>query len=104
MFNQSGELAGLSTYTVTAPTAGFYSVDWKNSIQRLSQGGLQSSLVTTIVQNSSTVYTSTAGADGGHFDLSCAVGDTINLTTASSAPADTGLNSVKTQVAISSGP
>lgn len=102
-FNQSGELAGLNTYTVAAPTAGIYGIDWKNYLPRPSQGGLQSSLVTTIVQNSSTVYTSQTGADGGHFDLLCAAGDTINLVTSSASANDAGLNLIKTQVAVSSG-
>ncbi len=102
-FSQSGELAGLGTYTVSAPTAGIYGIDWKNYIPRLSQGGTQSSLVTTIVQNSSTVFTSSAGSDGGHFDLLCAAGDSINLVTSSAAAGDQGLNLIKTQVAVSSG-
>jgi hypothetical protein len=102
-FNQSGELAGLNTYTISVPTAGAYSIDWKNYLSRLAQGGSPSSLVTTINQNGSPVFTSTAGSDGGHYDLSCSAGDTITLVTSSSAPVDETLNNVKTQVAFSGG-
>jgi hypothetical protein len=102
-FNQSGELAGLNTYTVSVPTAGAYSIGWKNYLPRLSQGGTQSSLVVTINQNGSPVFTSTAGADGGSFDLICASGDSITLVTSSSAAGDQALNLIKTQVAFSGG-
>ena len=102
-FNQSGELAGLNTYTISVPSAGAYSIDWKNYLPRPSQGGTQSSLVVTINQNGSPIYTSPAGGDGGRFDMACAAGDVITLVTSSANANDQGLNLIKTQVAFSGG-
>ncbi len=102
-FNQNLNTAGLNTITLVAPVAGSFFFDIKISCPQLVTDGLASQVVCTLTQNSTTVYTGHAGAEGAHVDLSCALGDTIVITFTSSAAVDQGLNVIKSTIAWGTG-
>ena len=104
-FNQSVELAGLTSVDTAVPAAGTYSVKGKLLIPRISMGDGQSSAVVTITNRTGpvTLYTGTAGADGFFVDALCAAGDFIRVAVTSAASADQPINAIKTQIYISSG-
>lgn len=103
MFNQNVTIAGLQSYSVGVPTAGPYFVEGKISIPTITNGGGQSSVVATVNQNGSPIYTGVAGAEGFRTDLLCAAADVIQIVLSSAAAPDLGLNNVKATVAIGSG-
>jgi hypothetical protein len=104
-FNQNAGIAGLETYSVAVPTAGLYFVDGKISLPTLSQGGGQSQVVATVVNQTGpvTIYTGIAGAEGLKCNASCAAGDVLAITLSSGAAVDQVPNAVKCVLAIGSG-
>lgn len=106
MFNQSMELAGLTSIDTAVGAAGPYVVNGKLSLPRLVNGSSSPSGAVVTVTNRTgpvTLYTSTAGDDGFEVATLCAAGDVIRVAVTSSAAIDAGYNNVKTQIAISSG-
>lgn len=66
-------------------------------------GGAQkvhSQVVVTIRQNGSTIFTSTAGAQGFEIDVLCAANDIITFTLTSALAQDNQLNSLKMTLAV----
>lgn len=68
-----------------------------------------SSLMFTIAQNGTTVYTSLPPSRfqrllGFQTDVTCSVGDVLTFVCTSSAPADQLRNAIKTNISISTGP
>lgn len=102
-FNQNLESTGLNTNSVTVPYAGPYFVKGKFAIPTLVNGGGASSLVITINQNGSPVYTGPAGAEGFYKNLSCAANDVITMVLTSSAAPDAVTNNVKARYSIGQG-
>ena len=106
MFNQSFEIAGLTSVDTAVPTAGVYVVSGKLQIPRLASGstGVSAAIVTITNRTGPvTIYTGTAGADGFTTTMVCAAADFIRVAITSANAADQDLNAVKTQVGISSG-
>lgn len=105
-FNQNVTLAGLNSYSVSVPSAVPYVFDFKVLLPTIVDGGGQSSVVMTITNTtqSVTIFTGTAGAQGGRVAYGGAVAnDVIQFALSSGASADAGLNAVKTTIAISQG-
>lgn len=100
------QAGGSQTYTFVAPNAGLYSVDWKLQLPNLSQGGGTSGCILQIINATGpvTIFTSTAGQDGGHVDFLCAAGDSVSINLSSVTAADLlSLNTLKATLAISQG-
>ena len=95
---------GLGSYTWTVSEAGNYYVESKSSIPGVNQGSSsQSSLVTTIQHNGSTIFTSQTGASSAYTnEIICAALDTLAVTYTSSNAIDSGLNAVKSQIIFAS--
>ncbi len=102
-FNQTLVWTGLGTQTLTVPTAGPYFFDGKITLSTLTSSGQVSSLVVTINQNGTPVYTGVAGAQGFHTDITCAAGDTITIVFSSAATADQPINAIKCVIGWGSG-
>lgn len=104
-FNQNFELVGMNSYSVAVPNAAPYTMDWKILIPTITNGGGQSSVVVTITDTttSTTLFTGTAGAQGGSFVFAAAANDVITFAMSSANPNDTALNAVKATVALSQG-
>lgn len=102
-FNMNLSLTGMSSVSIAVPDTGSYVVDGKLSLPTLSGGGAQSAVVVTISQNSSPVYTGTAGATGFKKELLCAAGDVIAVAFSSSLTTDQAPNAVRSVFGISSG-
>jgi hypothetical protein len=94
-------LAGLNTYSVSVPSAGIYEIRGNVTHPTAQDSGLMSSVVVTVNQNSSPIYTGIAGARGFRVNALCALNDTLSVVLSSSAPVDQGLNVIKTTIAIS---
>jgi len=94
---------GLGTLSLSVPDAALYVVSGKISLPTLVNGGGESALVVEVQQNSSSKYTGEPGAEGFSVELSCAVGDVIDIIFSSSAAADQGLNVIKSAISISGG-
>lgn len=106
MFNQSFEIAGLTSIDTAVGAAGPYVVSGKLQIPRLASGSTGvSGAVVTITNRTGpvTIYTGAAGADGFEVSTICAASDVIRVAITSANTADQDLNAVKTQVGISSG-
>lgn len=94
-FNQNVESVGLGTISVTVPYAGCYFAAGQFTIPTITGGAGASSLVITVNQNGSAVYTGQAGAQGFYTHLSCAADDVISFVLSSSASVDAVNNAVK---------
>lgn len=101
-FNQNIESQGLNTISVTVPYAGLYFVKGK-IILPIPQGSGQSSLVITVNQNGSAIYTGLVGAEGFYVNASCAASDVLAVVPSSSNALDTALNAVKLVISVSQG-
>jgi hypothetical protein len=65
----------------------------------LQQGGGASTVVVTVSQNSTLLYTGAPGATGfAVYGIECAVADVITVTTASTSLPDEAANAVKMDV------
>jgi hypothetical protein len=102
-FNQNIESTGLTTISTTVPYAGTYFVKGKLTIPTIVDGAGASSLIVTITQNGTTVYTGLSGAEGFYKNLLCAAFDVIAITLSSVAPVDAALNAVKAVYSIGQG-
>lgn len=102
-FNQNIESTGLNTVSVTVPYAGAYSVSGKFTLPTIVDGAGASSLVVTVNQNGSPIYTGLAGAEGFYTNVSCAAFDIIAFVLSSSAAVDAVNNAVKAVYSISQG-
>ncbi len=94
---------GLGTLSTVVPAAGPYFVEGKLSLPTIVGGSGPSSVVVTVNQNGSPIYTGIAGAEGFYLDVTCAALDTIAIVLTSSAAADAPLNVIKMTVSIGSG-
>lgn len=103
LFNENSVFNGLGTYSRKILEAGNYFVEGKINLPTFVNGGGASSLVVTINQNGSPIYTGAAGADGFKVEANCAVNDLIAIVLTSSAPADQEVNGLKTTVSIGLG-
>lgn len=99
-YNQNLVFNGLGTLSLNVPLAGQYVFDGKISLPTLSSGAGQSSLVVTINQNGSPVYTGVAGAQGFRALIVCAANDLMAIVFSSSAAADLPLNVIKSTIDI----
>jgi hypothetical protein len=102
-WNQNFTATGLSTLSTYAPAAGPAFVKGKVQVPTLVNGGGASSVVVTVNQNGSPIYTGVAGAEGFYTVMSCALNDVIAVVFSSSAAADQGLNVIKSEISIGSG-
>ncbi len=102
-WNQNFTAVGLSSLVTYAPQAGPAFVKGKLTVPTVTNGGGQSSVVCTVTQNSTVVYTGPAGAEGFYVSINCANNDSITVAFTSSAPADQGLNVIKSVIAIGAG-
>jgi len=102
-FNQTIQSTGLGTTSVTVPYTGSYFVEGTFTIPTLVGGAGASSLVVTVNQNGSPVYTGQAGAEGFYKDLSCTAADVITMVLTSAAAPDAVLNSVSATYSIGQG-
>jgi hypothetical protein len=107
-YSQSFAISGLETLTVVMPIAGVFRLSGKLKLPRLSQTdpsdpnflNYPSAVVTTIKQNGSTIFTSTAGADGFSIPILAALKDSFTVALTSSALEDEVLNVVGAVVSI----
>lgn len=107
-YSQNFAISGLETLTVVAPVAGNFTLSGKVSLPRLSQSdpsdpnylNYPSAVVTTIKQNGSTIFTSSAGQDGFSIPILAALNDSFTIQLSSSALEDTVLNAVSAVISI----
>lgn len=107
-FSQNFAISGLETLTINVTTPGLLTLSGKIQSPRLSQtdatdpnySAYPSAVVTTIQQNSSTIFTSKAGADGFSIPVSLAAGDTLTVALSSATAEDAVLNAVKAVVSL----
>ena len=107
-FNKQYALVGVGTSEVTSvPYTGAYYVDAKIQVPRLAAGATAASQCVCTVTNvtqSTTLFTSAAGADGVYVDFNANANDVIRVALTSSAPVDQVLNnSVKAEIDLGSG-
>lgn len=103
MYNQNFTATGLSTTSVSIPQAGPIFIKGNISLPILSQGGSASTVVTTVNQNGSAIYTGPAGAEGFYVTANAASNDTIAVVFSSSTTNDAVINNVKATFSIGSG-
>jgi hypothetical protein len=98
-FYQNLTSVGLQTLTFTVPVAGTgpYFLMGKLTLPQGYDDSAtgNSACVVTIAQNSTTIYTGLAGAEGFRVVFSGTLGDTLTVTTSSAAAVDLPLNAVK---------
>jgi hypothetical protein len=88
-FNTTATFTGLTTFTVIAPTTDAYEIAGTLTLPTITQGSsANSQCVVTVAVNSSTQYTSSAGQEGFACLVTATAGQTISVTTSSSAPVD----------------
>jgi len=98
-------LVGLNTLTFNAPQTGPFVLRCTLTCPQLAQGATApSQVVCTVSQNSTPIYVSMPGQEGFKAELSCTLGDTITVTTSSSAAIDSAsLNAIKCTIGFSNG-
>lgn len=95
---------GIGTLTIVMPVAGPCFIEGKLSLPSLNAGSSgPSSVVVTVNQNGSPIYSGPAGAEGFKVDFTAALSDSMTVVTSSSAAVDTALNAVKMTVSVGSG-
>jgi hypothetical protein len=107
-YSQNFSISGLETLTFVVTVAGQFSLKAKLKIPRLSQTdptdpnflSYPSAVVTTIKQNGTTIFTSTAGADGFSIPISAAALDSFTVALSSSSAEDEVLNAVSAVVSV----
>lgn len=98
-YSQNFTSVGLTTLTFSVPVAGLYTCKGQLSLPTLTAGGGASSVVVTVHQNGTLLYTGAAGASGfSQAGIECAVNDTITVTMASSAAPDEVINAVRADI------
>jgi hypothetical protein len=95
-YQQTSSVNGLQTFTIlNAPVAGIYFVNGQWSLP-MPTGSGPSSIVCTIKQNGSTIYTGIAGATGAQINqIVCAAADVITAVFSSSVAVDEALNALQ---------
>lgn len=94
-------ISGLTSAQTSVPLAGLCQIICSLSLPMISKGSSANSQVVTVIkQNGSTMYTSSAGAEGFQISLSCAANDVISVTLSSAAAVDQSLNVIKANVSI----
>lgn len=88
-------LAGLESYTYPVTKAGPFVIEGKFQLPTLALGGGQSACLVTVTQNSTIIYTGTAGDTGFRCEALCAVGDNLIVALSSSNGADQPLNAIQ---------
>ncbi len=95
---------GLGTFATTVPTAGPWVIRGKSSVPQLNTGSsAASAMITTVNQNGSPIYTSTAGAEGFNVTTNCAANDAITVVYTSAAAVDAALNVIKSTIELAQG-
>ena len=102
-YYQNVNFNGLGTFSFNAPETSAFEIDGKISLPTIVGGNGPSSLVVTIKQNGTTMYTGLPGAEGFFVQISCTFNDLIQIIFSSSAAIDATLNAVKSTIAISEG-
>ena len=104
-FTSNATYTGLGTFSIGVPNADQYQISGTLRLPGIPKGdATASSVVVVVKQNSTTLYTGTAGAAGfGNIIANCAAGDTISVITSSAATVDQPINAVQTTVSISEG-
>jgi len=95
-------ISGLGTNVASVQAAGTYGIIVSLTLPGISKGDPSNSQAVTVVkQNSTTIYTGLAGAEGLTLTgLSAAAGDTFSVILSSAAAVDQGNNVIKGVVAI----
>lgn len=107
-FSDTYAISGLETLTLVVPLAGTYTLAGKLVLPRLSQTDptdpnyltYPSQVVTTVKQNGSTIFTSTAGQDGFSIPVLAAAKDSFTVQLSSSAAQDAVLNAVSATITL----
>lgn len=107
-YSQNFAISGLETLTVVVPVAGDYTLSGKIKIPKLSQTdptdanylSYPSAVVATIKQNGTTIFTTSAGADGFSIPLVAALKDSITVALSSSSAQDEILNAVSAVISL----
>jgi hypothetical protein len=103
-FNTSKVISGLRTTGVPYLEAGPCQLVGKLTLPRASQGSTSAStVVVTVNQNGTPIYTGRPGADGFECGVNIALNDVIQVVTSSSNPLDQALNAVKMTLSIYEG-
>lgn len=103
VYNQNFVFNGLGTQSFIVPVAGPGFVEGKSDIPTLVNGGGASSLVVTVNQNGSAIYTGNAGANGFYTTFLGALNDTIAVVYTSAAAPDNAYNAIKSKIDIGGG-
>jgi hypothetical protein len=99
-FSQNYTIAGLETAAFYVPLAGLYTLSGKINLPAARDTGIASNVVTTVKQNSTTIFTSTAGAPGFSIPFNAAAGDEVQVILSSSTPEDEVLNAVNATISL----
>jgi hypothetical protein len=107
-YSQRFTISGLETLTIVMPLAGTFTLAGKIRLPRLAATdptdpnflSYPSAVVTTIKQNGTTIFTSTAGADGFSIPIEAALNDSFTVALTSSSAQDEVLDAVSAQVRI----
>lgn len=104
-YNQNAVYNGLGTFIIaTVPTTDNYTIQGKLDLPAISKGDSANSAVVVVVKkDSTTIYTSAAGASGFSVNASLTAAQSISIVLSSAAAVDQGLNVIKTKVSISEG-
>lgn len=95
--------SNISEQDIKVPTADSYTVQATLTLPSVAQGNGQSAVITTVLVNSTTKYTSTAGDLGLKCIVACSAGDTIKIITASSQSNDNAINAIRLTATIDQG-
>jgi hypothetical protein len=110
-YSQNFAISGLETLTIVVPVAGTFTLSGKIKLPRLSQTdptdpnylNYPSTVVATIKQNGTTIFTTSAGSDGFSIPILAAVSDSFTVQLSSSGAAGTEdqiLNAVSAVVSL----
>lgn len=101
-FSTNQTVSGLETLTFYVPTGqgGAYTLSGHLQTPNMSAGDSTSAVVTTIGQNGSTIFTSTAGAQGFSVPVLAAAGDYFTVALSSSTATDEVLNNLRATVSL----
>jgi len=107
-YSKNFAISGLETLTIVMPVAGNFTLSGKLKLPHLSQSdptnpnflAYPSAVVTTIKQNGSTIFTSSAGQDGFSIPILAALSDSFTVALSSAAPQDNVLNAVSAVISL----
>jgi len=94
-------IPGLESSSACIGSAGNYTIIGKLQLPSVTDGSsANSSVVSTVKQNGTTIFTSQAGSSGFRINLPCAAGDIIQVSLSSAAAVDQPPAAVRCTVAI----